>query len=129
MPSLLPGHYAAVNVRKELYVTTPSGTSSRGAASATYLIGVNGDRSNIEVLRVILCQMGRSEDDFDWVCDHPGHERDWDPTKLERELGWRPLHTDFREGLVQTIEWYRMRESWWRPAKGASEARYAAQGQ
>lgn len=63
---------------------------TRGRIGEAYLIGVNGDRSNIEVMREILCQMGRSEDDFDWVCDHPGHERDWDPTKLERELGWSP---------------------------------------
>ena len=46
-----------------------------------------------------------------------------------RELGWRPAHTDFAEGLRQTIEWYVANEAWWRPAKAATEARYKAQGQ
>jgi len=49
--------------------------------------------------------------------------------KLEDELGWRPIHADFGEGLAQTIEWYRDHESWWRPAKEATERKYAAQGQ
>ena len=104
---------------------------TRGRVGETYLIGANGERSNIEVLREILRQMGRPEDAFDWVRDRPGHDRRYaiDPTKLERELGWRPLHTDFREGLAQTIEWYRDHEDWWRPAKEATEAKYAAQGQ
>ena len=104
---------------------------ARGRVGETYLIGANGERSNIDVLREILRQMGRPEDDFDWVRDRPGHDRRYaiDPTKLERELGWRPIHTDFREGLAQTIEWYRAHEGWWRPAKEATEAKYAAQGQ
>ena len=46
-----------------------------------------------------------------------------------RELGWRPRHTDFASGLEATIAWYRDNEAWWRPAKEATEARYAAQGQ
>ena len=103
---------------------------TRGRIGETYLIGANGERSNIDVLREILRQMGRPEDDFDWVRDRPGHDRRYaiDPTKLERELGWEPLHTDFREGLAQTIEWYRDHEGWWRTAKEATEAKYAAQG-
>ncbi|MDO5709779.1 MAG: dTDP-glucose 4,6-dehydratase, partial [Coriobacteriales bacterium] len=50
-------------------------------------------------------------------------------SKLRRELGWLPEHTDFAEGLAQTIAWYRDNEAWWRPAKEATEAKYAAQGQ
>ena len=104
---------------------------TRGRIGETYLIGANGERSNIDVLREILRQMGRPEDDFDWVRDRPGHDRRYaiDPTRLEEELGWRPLHTDFREGLAQTIGWYREHESWWRPAKEATERKYAEQGQ
>ncbi len=45
------------------------------------------------------------------------------------ELGWEPSHTDFAAGLAETIAWYRDNEAWWRPAKEATEARYAAQGQ
>ena len=104
---------------------------TRGRIGETYLIGADGERSNIEVLREILRQMGQPEDAFDWVRDRPGHDRRYaiDPTKLEEELGWRPIHTDFAEGLSQTIEWYRGHEEWWRPAKETTERKYAEQGQ
>ena len=104
---------------------------TKGRIGETYLIGANGERNNITVLRMILEAMGRDPEDFDWVADRPGHDRRYaiDSTKLQRELGWRPAHTDFAEGLKQTIDWYVENESWWRPAKEATEARYRAQGQ
>jgi dTDP-glucose 4,6-dehydratase len=104
---------------------------TRGRVGETYLIGANGERSNIDVLHAILERMGQDPDDFDWVRDRPGHDRRYaiDPTKLEDELGWKPVHTDFSEGLDQTIAWYRDHEDWWRPAKEATEAKYAKQGQ
>ena len=104
---------------------------TRGRIGETYLIGADGERSNIDVLRAILERMGQPADAFDWVRDRPGHDRRYaiDPTKLRDELGWRPLHTDFGEGLDQTIAWYREHEDWWRPAKEATEAKYAKQGQ
>ena len=104
---------------------------TRGRIGETYLIGADGERSNIDVLRAILEAFGREPDDFDWVRDRPGHDRRYaiDPTKLRRELGWEPAHTDFAEGLAETVAWYRENEAWWRPAKAATEAKYASQGQ
>ena len=104
---------------------------TRGRVGETYLVGARSERSNLEVLRIILERMGRDADDFDWVRDRPGHDRRYavDPSKLERELGWRPLHTDLAEGIDQTIAWYRAHPSWWLPAKRATESRYAAFGQ
>ena len=63
--------------------------------------------------------------------DRPGHDRRYaiDSSKLRRELGWEPKHTDFAQGLAATIDWYRENEQWWRPAKEATEAKYKAQGQ
>lgn len=104
---------------------------TKGKAGETYLIGADGEKSNIDVLRSILERMGKTSDDFDWVRDRPGHDRRYaiDSTKLQRELGWMPKHTDFSEGLDTTIAWYRDNEEWWRSAKEAVEAKYAAQGQ
>ncbi len=104
---------------------------TKGEMGETYLIGADGEKDNITVLRMILEAMGRDPEDFDWVADRPGHDRRYaiDSTKLRRELGWRPAHTDFAEGLKVTIDWYVENESWWRPAKEATEARYRAQGQ
>ncbi len=104
---------------------------TKGAIGETYLIGAAGEKSNIDVLRAILERMGKDADDFDWVRDRPGHDRRYaiDSTKLRRELGWQPKHTDFSEGLDQTIAWYTEHRVWWEGAKAATEAKYAAQGQ
>ena len=104
---------------------------TRGRVGETYLVGADGERNNITVMRDILRAMGEAEDAFDWVRDRPGHDRRYaiDSSKLRRELGWAPVHTDFAEGLAATIAWYREHEDWWRPAKEATEARYARAGQ
>ena len=104
---------------------------TKGELGETYLIGADGERNNITVLKEILKAFGKSEDDFEWVKDRPGHDRRYaiDSTKLQTELGWKPSHTDFAEGLAQTIQWYRDNEVWWRPAKEATEGKYKALGQ
>lgn len=103
---------------------------TKGRPGETYLIGADGEKSNIDVLREILGIFGRDPDDFDWVRDRPGHDRRYaiDSSKLRRELGWRPEHSDFSEGLADVVLWYRENEPWWRPAKEATEAKYRAWG-
>lgn len=104
---------------------------TKGRLGETYLIGANGEKNNLEVLRAILFEMGHEPDDFEWVRDRPGHDRRYaiDATKLTTELGWKPEHTDFEEGLRQTIAWYDQNRNWWQDAKATVEAKYAAQGQ
>jgi dTDP-glucose 4,6-dehydratase len=100
----------------------------RGRAGETYLIGADGEESNRSVVEAILRGLGQPEDAFDLVEDRPGHDRRYaiDSSKLRTELGWSPEYADFPAGLRATIDWYRDNESWWRPAKSATEARYAA---
>jgi dTDP-glucose 4,6-dehydratase len=103
---------------------------TRGRFGQTYLIGAHCEKSNKDVLRTILELMGKDPDDYEHVVDRPGHDRRYaiDPSKLVTELGWHPLHTDFRHGLEETIRWYEAHRSWWEPIKDAVEERYAQQG-
>lgn len=101
-----------------------------GRVGETYLVGAQGERSNREVVRLLLLAFGRPEDDVECVHDRPGHDLRYavDATKLRTELGWRPVFTDFEVGLEKTVEWYREHEPWWRPHKPAVEIRYGEQG-
>jgi len=103
----------------------------RGRVGETYLIGADGEKSNLEVVRMILRLMGRDEDDFEHVTDRAGHDLRYaiESGKLRTELGWSPQFQDFESGLSDTIEWYAAHEDWWRPHKEATEAAYAAKGQ
>lgn len=104
---------------------------TKGRIGETYLIGANGEKNNITVLKEILKAMGKDENDFDHVKDRPGHDRRYaiDSTKLQTELGWVPQHTDFAEGLQETIQWYIDNPQWWEKTKEATELRYKQQGQ
>ncbi|MGP5365095.1 dTDP-glucose 4,6-dehydratase [Brachybacterium tyrofermentans] len=103
----------------------------RGTIGETYLIGADGEKSNKEVVELILDLMGRESTDYEHVTDRPGHDLRYaiDSTRLRTELGWQPSFRDFEAGLAATVEWYRENEAWWRPQKAATEAKYAKAGQ
>lgn len=126
---------AGANVRDWIHVEDHNAAVWRiledGRIGQTYLIGADGEQSNLEVVRTLLEIFGRDADDFDHVTDRPGHDLRYaiDSTLLRTELGWAPRFTDFRAGLEATVDWYRGNEDWWRPAKATVEAAYAATGQ
>ena len=101
-----------------------------GVAGSVYLIGADGERDNASVLRMILELMDREPDDFDHVADRAGHDLRYaiDAAPLRKEFGWAPQHTDFSEGLADTIKWYQDNEWWWGPLKDVTEARYRESG-
>jgi dTDP-glucose 4,6-dehydratase len=102
-----------------------------GRIGETYLIGANGEKNNKSVMELILTMMGKDVDAYDNVVDRTGHDLRYaiDSAKLRGELGWQPRYGDFEQGLAATIEWYRDHESWWAPAKDATEAFYSRLGQ
>lgn len=126
---------AGLNVRDWIHAEDHSSAVltilQRGRIGETYLIGADGERNNLDVVRQILRHFGRPEDDFDHVTDRAGHDLRYaiDATKLREELGWRPRYQDFEAGLRATIEWYVEHEPWWRHRKAAIEDAYAARGQ
>ena len=123
-----------LNVRDWIHVDDHSSAVwailTAGRIGETYLIGADGERSNLEMMRSILRLMGKPEDMFDHVDDRPGHDRRYaiDATKLRTELGWRPRHTDIEHGLAQTIDWYRNNRAWWISDKAVTEAEYGRIG-
>ena len=102
----------------------------RGLNGETYLIGSSDERSNKDIVALILELMGKSPDDFDFVPDRPGHDLRYanNTTRIRTELGWTPKHADFREGLAATIDWYLDNQWWWEAAKLDAEAKYAVLG-
>jgi dTDP-glucose 4,6-dehydratase len=101
-----------------------------GRIGETYLIGSGDERSNKDILSLILELMDQPADGFDHVSDRPGHDLRYsnDSTKIRAELGWNPTYADFRTGLTATIDWYRHNEWWWKPQKDATEAKYQQLG-
>ena len=126
---------AGLNVRDWIHAEDHSSAVLRiieaGRLGETYLIGADGEEDNKSVVELILELMGQPTDAYDHVTDRAGHDLRYaiDATRLRDELGWRPQFSDFRTGLIDTIDWYRANEAWWRPQKAATEAAYAATGQ
>ena len=97
----------------------------RGRPGAVYNIGARSERCNLDVVREILRQVAKPESLIRFVKDRPGHDRRYamDPSRIEAELGWRPL-VSFEQGLADTIRWYRDHQDWWRRVKDGSYQRF-----
>lgn len=87
----------------------------KGAPGEVYNIGADNERSNLEVVRMLLKMLGKSEKLMSYVQDRPGHDRRYaiDATKM-RKLGWSPEYSreKFAAGLQKTVEWYQNNNRW-----------------
>jgi dTDP-glucose 4,6-dehydratase len=80
----------------------------RGRIGETYLLGANGERSNLQVVHAILKAMGKPDDFIEFVKDRPGHDLRYaiDASATVTELGWKPRVGSLETGLPQVIEHY-----------------------
>jgi dTDP-glucose 4,6-dehydratase len=123
-----------VNVRDWIHVDDHNDAVltilERGRRGQTYLIGADGEADNLTVVRLLLEIMDRPTDWFELVGERPGHDLRYaiDSAKLRAETGWAPRYRDLRDGLVQTVAWYREHEDWWQADKSLAEERYARLG-
>ncbi|CUH92447.1 dTDP-glucose 4,6-dehydratase [Herbinix luporum] len=114
----LPVYGKGDNVRDWLYVIDHCKAIDlivrKGTVGEVYNIGGHNEKTNLEVVKIILKELGKSEDLIQFVKDRPGHDRRYaiDPTKIRRELGWEPT-TFFDEGIKKTIKWYLDNKTWW----------------
>lgn len=90
----------------------------KGKIGETYCLGGNGEKTNLEITKMILELMGQGEEMIEYVADRLGHDLRYaiDFTKAKEELGWEP-QIDFKEGLRQTVEWYKDNRNWWEKLK------------
>ncbi|MGP1597921.1 dTDP-glucose 4,6-dehydratase [Peptoanaerobacter stomatis] len=85
----------------------------KGKIGEVYNIGGNNEKTNIEIVKLIINTIGKSEDLIEYVKDRPGHDRRYaiDNTKITSQLGWTPSYT-FEQGISETIKWYLNNEEW-----------------
>ena len=84
-----------------------------GKVGEVYNLGGHSEKTNLEVVKTILKQMGKSEDLITFVTDRPGHDLRYaiDSSKVEQELGWDRTY-DFESGIRETVDWYLNNKEW-----------------
>lgn len=108
----LPIYGDGMNIRDWLYVEDHCRAIDlvlqKGKAGEVYNIGGNNEKSNIEIINLILEQLEKPKSLIKFVEDRLGHDRRYaiDASKIKKELGWKP-NIQFKDGIIQTIEWYK----------------------
>ena len=107
----LPVYGNGLNVRDWLHVydhcTAIDLIIHEGKIGEIYNIGGNNEKSNIDVVKIILKELGKSEKLIKYVNDRPGHDLRYaiDSTKIKTTLNWNPVYS-FEKGILDTIKWY-----------------------
>ena len=112
----LPVYGDGKNVRDWLYVEDHCSAIDLiihdGKVGEIYNIGGNNERSNLQIVELLISTLGKGEIKF--VRDRAGHDLRYaiDSTKIKTQLGWTP-RTDFENGIKKTVDWYLNNRSWW----------------
>jgi dTDP-glucose 4,6-dehydratase len=113
----LPVYGDGMQVRDWLHVsdhcTAIDTVLHKGKDGEVYNIGGNNEKANIEIVKLIINSLGKTEDLIKYVKDRPGHDRRYaiDNTKITTQLGWKPAYT-FEQGIKETIKWYIDNAAW-----------------
>ena len=132
----LPVYGQGANVRDWLFVDDHARALTRvfeaGDPGESYIIGGRAERTNLQVVHAICDTLDRLRPRADgkayreqitYVADRPGHDHRYaiDPTKLDRELGWKAQES-FETGIEKTVRWYLANEAWWAPILARTDA-------
>ena len=115
----LPVYGDGLNIRDWLYVEDHCKAIDviihNGRIGEVYNVGGHNEMSNIDIVKIILKELGKDEELITYVRDRKGHDMRYaiDPTKINEELGWLPS-TKFADGIKTTIKWYLDNEKWWK---------------
>lgn len=131
----LPVYGDGLNIRDWIYVIDHNKAVElvweKGRVGEVYNIGADQEMTNIEIIKLILNYLNKSESLIEYVKDRPGHDRRYaiNSTKIESELGWKP-EFKFEEAIEKTIDWYLENKTWWeRILSGEYQEYYKAQYQ
>lgn len=85
----------------------------QGRVGEVYNLGGHSEKHNIDLVKLVLQQMGKSDGLIEFVADRKGHDLRYaiDSTKVEKELGWQRSYT-FEQGIHETIDWYLNHQDW-----------------
>ena len=125
----LPVYGEGLNVRDWLYVEDHCKAIDlvihKGHIGEVYNIGGHNEMRNIDIVKLIIHALGKSENLITYVTDRKGHDLRYaiDPTKIHNELGWLP-ETKFADGIQKTITWYLENKDWWEPIISGEYIKY-----
>lgn len=114
----LPVYGDGKNVRDWIYVIDHNRAIdmvfNNGRLGEVYNIGASTEMYNIDIVKLILKELGKTESLIEYVKDRPGHDRRYaiDSTKIQTELGWKPEY-NFADAIGKTIRWYLDNKEWW----------------
>lgn len=125
----LPVYGDGMNVRDWIHVIDHAiaidTVLHKGEIGNVYNIGGENERTNIEIVKLILSILGKPESRIKYVTDRPGHDRRYaiDSTKITRDLKYGTT-TDFEKGMEDTVKWYLDNRDWWERIKSGAYLEY-----